>query len=360
LQIDVVRPRELSPARLARWAELQAADIALDTPFLSAEWARAVEAIQGEGSRSVRVAVAHQDGRDVAFFAVRVGSVTAMPAGAPMCDYQGVVAEAGVEIRPRDLIQALGVQRLDFTHMLEDQAPFAAYARGRSMSHVIDVSAGYAAYEAKRRAAGTSVLKDSDKKRRKAERETGPVTFQAFSHSRTDFEKLVAWKRFQFKATGQTDIFQTSWTRRLLDEMFESRDPGFGGALFTLHFGDRLAAVHLHLRGRRTIHGWIIAHDPELERYSPGILLFQDILRWMDGGPYGRLDLGPGDYRFKRDLANQGLWVTHGFVGRPSPASLVRSAAYGVRRAAEALPLGAASELPGKAMRRMDQWRGLR
>jgi CelD/BcsL family acetyltransferase involved in cellulose biosynthesis len=339
---------------------LQAADITLDTPFLSADWARTVETVQGEGARSVRVAVAQQGGRDIAFFPVRVGAFTAMPVGAPMCDYQGVVAEAGIEIPARELIQALGVQRFDFTHMLEDQAPFAAHARGREMSHVVDVAGGYAAYEVERRAAGTSVLKDSDKKRRKAEREVGPATFQAFSHSRTDFEKLLAWKRFQLKATGQTDIFHTSWTRRLLDEMFESRDPGFGGVMFSLHFGDRLAAVHLHLRGQRTIHGWIIAHDPELERYSPGILLFQDILRWMDGGPYTRLDLGPGDYRFKRELGNHGLWVTHGFVGRPSPASLVRSAAYGVRRAAEALPLGAVSELPGKAMRRMDRWRGLR
>ena len=39
--------------------------------------------------------------------------------------------------------------------------------------------------------------------------------------------------------------------------------------------------------------------------------------------------------------------------------ALARRAAYGVRRAAEALPLGRMSALPGKAMRRMDLWRGL-
>jgi hypothetical protein len=50
----------------------------------------------------------------------------------------------------------------------------------------------------------------------------------------------------------------------------------------------------------------------------------------------------------------------HGFVGVPSAASLLREAAYGVRRAAEALPLGAVSALPGKAMRRIDLIRGLR
>jgi CelD/BcsL family acetyltransferase involved in cellulose biosynthesis len=89
-------------------------------------------------------------------------------------------------------------------------------------------------------------------------------------------------------------------------------------------------------------------------------MLFQDILRWMEQTPYSRLDLGAGDYRFKHELANAGQGVTHGFVGLPSPSALVRGAAYGMVRAAEALPLGTASDLPAKAMRRMDQWRGLR
>ncbi len=50
----------------------------------------------------------------------------------------------------------------------------------------------------------------------------------------------------------------------------------------------------------------------------------------------------------------------HGFVGLPSAVSLVREAAYGVRRAVEALPFGPVSALPGKAMRRIDLIRGLR
>jgi hypothetical protein len=38
---------------------------------------------------------------------------------------------------------------------------------------------------------------------------------------------------------------------------------------------------------------------------------------------------------------------------------VVRAAQYQIRRAAEALPLGQLSAMPGKAMRRMDLWRGL-
>jgi CelD/BcsL family acetyltransferase involved in cellulose biosynthesis len=80
----------------------------------------------------------------------------------------------------------------------------------------------------------------------------------------------------------------------------------------------------------------------------------------MEQTPFKVLDLGAGDYRFKQQLANRHRLVAHGFVGRPSPLSLLRSAQYGIRDAAERLPLGSLSEIPGKAMRRLDQWRGLR
>jgi CelD/BcsL family acetyltransferase involved in cellulose biosynthesis len=359
LEIEVLRPQELSASRVARWAELQAADIVLDSPFLSPQWARAVEQSQSKSAHEFRVVVGRENGRDVAFLPLRAGGATAMPVGAPMCDYQGVVAEAGVEIDPRAFIRAAGVQRFDFSCMLESQAAFAPFARGHDLIHVIDVANGYDAYAAERKEAGSGALKDLDKKRRKVERELGEVRFTAHSRSRAEFDQLVAWKSAQFGATGQTDIFKAGWTRRLIGDLFESRDPDFGAILFTLHIGDRLAAAHLHMRGRRTIHGWLISHDHEFDRYSPGVLLFQDILRWMDGTPYQRLDLGPGDYQFKRQLANAGQYVTHGFVGLASPAALLREAAYGVRAAMEALPLGKASELPGKAMRRLDVIRGL-
>jgi len=188
----------------------------------------------------------------------------------------------------------------------------------------------------------------------------GEARFTARSTDRAIFDRLMELKRDQYRATGQTDVLAAGWTLRLLEDLFALDLPGYGGALFTLHLGDQLAAMHFHLMGETTIHAWMIAHEAALERYSPGLILFQDILRWMDDQPYDRLDLGYGDYRFKRELSNLQRPLIHGFVGVPSAASFFREAAYGVRRAAEALPLGVVSELPGKAMRRIDLIRGLR
>lgn len=212
----------------------------------------------------------------------------------------------------------------------------------------------------RRKRARSSVLKDTDRKRRRIEREMGPLRFTAMSRASTDLDRLIDLKRTQMRTTHQTDVLGVAWTQRLVDQLFESRDPDFGGALFTLHAGDRLAAVHFHLRSRHTIHGWLIAHDHEFERYSPGLLLFQDILKWMDESPYRRLDLGCGGYRFKRELSNVQQDIGYGFVGLPSAATLFRTVAYGVRDAAENLPLGRVSALPGKAIRRLDILRALR
>jgi CelD/BcsL family acetyltransferase involved in cellulose biosynthesis len=360
VQIDLIRPDELTAEQAALWSAWQAADPALDTAFLAPEWVRAVERAHRGDPSHLGVAVLRDAGEVCGFLALKFGTVTALPAGAPMCDYQGLVMRPGAAITPRELVGGLGLHRLDFTHWIAEQAAFEPHMRGVCRSHIIDVTDGYAAYEAERRAAGTGVLKDIDKKRRKVERELGEVRFTPVSRSSSDFDQLLAWKREQLHRTHQTDIFAPAWTRTLLADLFDSRDPDFGGALFTLHIGEKLAAAQFNLRASQGLHCWIIAHDPGLERYSPGMLMFQDIVRWMEATPYSRLDLGPGDVRFKLQMANAGRDVGHGFVGVPSPATLMRTAVYRVRQAAESLPLGRVSELPGKAMRRMDQWRGLR
>jgi CelD/BcsL family acetyltransferase involved in cellulose biosynthesis len=302
----------------------------------------------------------HDQGRPMGFMAAKAGAMTAMPVGAPMCDYQGLVAEAGVVFDPMQMVRALGVGRFDFCHMLEGQAPFESHIKGRQPSFSILMPEGYDAYAAARRETGVTALRDTDKKRRKMEREAGTPVFAAFSRSRADFDQLLAWKRAQWKATGQTDVLAAGWTSKLVRDLFHSRDPDFGGILFTLHVGERLVAAQFNLRAHGAINSWLIGHDPDFERWSPGMILFQDILRWMTDTPYWRLDLGAGDYRFKRELSNCVVPVGHGFVGAASPQAVMRHAAYAVRQAAEALPLGRMSELPGKAMRRLDLIRGLR
>jgi CelD/BcsL family acetyltransferase involved in cellulose biosynthesis len=360
LKIDVFPALELPAEVRAAWSAAQAGEARFDSPFLSPLWAQAVARAQGPAS-DVKVAVQHDKaGQPAAFLAVRKRGSTAMPVGAPMSDYQALVTRDGFRADPRAMLRALGVSRYDFCHMQAEDPAFQGHARGQDVSWVVEVADGYAAYEAERKAAGVGALKDIDKKRRKAEREVGPARFTALSDSRADYD---AADRLEARPAGRHRPDRPVQDR--LGHAADGRaagDPGpdFGGGLYTLHLGDELAAVHFHLRGGGTIHGWLIAHDPKFERYSPGLLLFQDILKSLDAGPYKRLDLGAGDYRFKRELSNRQQGVMFGFLGAPSVSTLARTAAYGLREVAESLPLGPVSALPGKAMRRIDVLRGLR
>jgi CelD/BcsL family acetyltransferase involved in cellulose biosynthesis len=265
-----------------------------------------------------------------------------------------MIAAADLELDPRALVSAFGVGRLDFDKLLVRHARFAPFVRGEANAFVIDLRGGFDAYEADRRAAGSDILRDAAKKRRQLAREKGEVLFTSGSTDRAAFDQLIAWKRAQYRATGQTDIFEAGWPLELLKALLASEDPACRAQLFTLHAGGRLAAAHLALTGRTLAHAWFIAHDPDCGRWSPGSILIAEVARWAAETGLAELDLGAGAYRFKTSFANQLRPVGYGFVGRPSAASLSRSAAYGARTLAEALPLGAASALPAKAMRRLD------
>lgn len=358
MTIDLVRPLDLGADDIAAWTSLQG-DGPMASPFLSPHWCRAVARVGGPDAERAKVAVVREGGEAKAFLSARTGRVTAMPVGAPMNDYQGLVAAGDFQVEPRRLVSALGVQRLDFTSLMIEAPGFSNAVRGRAVSHVIDLRQGYDAYAADRQAAGTDILKDCAKKRRKLEREQGEVVFTAESLSQHDFEKLIAWKRAQYAETGQTDILGVGWPLKLLKSLFEREDPALRGVLFTLHAGGKLAAAHYALCTPKIAHAWFIAHDDDLQRYSPGVVLITEVMRWAAARGMAEVDLGPGDYRFKISLANRQREVGHGFVGRLSPATALRAAEYEVRRLAESLPLGRALALPGKAMRRMDLWRGL-
>jgi CelD/BcsL family acetyltransferase involved in cellulose biosynthesis len=361
MEFNVVTPQQMTAADVSAWCALQAVS-GRTSPFLSPFWVQACAAVPGPDQPCARVVILRQAGEAVGFIPVRVRGGTAGPVGAPLCDYQAVVGHADLEVDLRRLLGALRVGRLDFTSLLADQRAFARGVRGVAQSQVIDLCDGYDAYAAARRGAGTDILQDTAKKRRKLEREQGAAVF-AVSRDVADFDQLIAWKRAQYRASGQTDIFQAGWTDALLRALFErpaDDDPSsFGGAFFTLHVDGKLAAAHFALRQGGGLHAWFIAHDDAFARYSPGVILINEILKWAPANGLHEVDLGPGDYRFKHSLANVKRDVAHGYIGRPSAAALARDAAYRVRATAEALPLGRFSALPGKAMRRLDLLRSL-
>jgi len=345
VDIVAVRPSELSRDDVALWSAFQAGQGDLSSPFLSAHWPRYVEMAETSAASRVRVAVIRDGGRTRGFLPVAIRGGIATAAGAPVCACQGVVAEPGLALDAGLLINALGVSRIDIAQAPLSQAAFAPHLRSLGTSWIARLPFGYDVYAADK-ALESNILETLDRRRQIADRDAGGVLFTPVSRALSDFTRLGIWRHENHVRAGKIDAFAALWAQQLLHELFSSRDPSFGGALFTLHFGDTLAAAQFHLMGGQTIHAWLGAQNPAFDRHSPTLLLTQEILRWMDDTAYTALNLGPGGAAHLRRLANDGCDIGRGFVGRPGGAALLR-------RAARSLPLGAVSGLPARALRRM-------
>ena len=129
MKIDVFPALELPAEVLAAWSAAQAGSARLESPFLSPRWAQAAARAQGLAC-AVKVAVQRDpSGEPAAFLAVRKRGSTAIPVGAPLSDYQALVARDGFRPDPRAMLRALGVSRYDFSHMLADDPAFQGHAR---------------------------------------------------------------------------------------------------------------------------------------------------------------------------------------------------------------------------------------
>jgi CelD/BcsL family acetyltransferase involved in cellulose biosynthesis len=353
VRLETIHPRELNASDAALWRAHQLNDPALQSPYLTPEWAKLI----GEARDDARVCVI-QDGAGF-FGAQRLSRFAAMGLGAPISDYQGVVGLPDLPIDRADLCRALHVGRIDITHAPAGQSLLRGAVAGREGSWIVDVAGGRDLYEAALKQRRSEFVRQTDKKRRKFEREHGDLVFRAQSAERADFETLLAWKNAQLKRSGQPAIWEAPWVAKTLNDCFETRDTQFGGALFTLSVKGQLAAGAFCLRSARVLHFWLLAHDNAYEAFSPGVQLARWIAGWAGDNGIGEIDFGPGDYQFKRQLSTGQRMLERGVVAGASWSAAVRRLEHKVREHIERLPQPRLAELPGKAMRRLDLMRAL-
>lgn len=348
VSVRVLAPADLSATEVADWHRLLAVNPALNSPYLTPEYAQLVAAVRPHDSR---VAVVEEAGVIIAFLPFRLHGGIALPLGAPMCDVQGLIVAPDKRIDIPALLQGMGVSRFDADHWLGAQGHMLSAAYEVKQAHILDMSAGFATYQAARAEAGSKLFQRVAKKARKIERELGPIRI-GVSCDAGDFAQLLAWKEAQYTATRTVNIFNWPWTKAVLQRAFETETPAFSGKLYTLHIGDHLAAAAFNLATPDVLHAWFVAYDTALSAHSPGQILFVKMAEHAAGTGIKILDLGAGDYRFKTELASGHVDVVAGSLGR---ARWSMAASRGV----SALPLGAVSRLPSRVMRRLDMYRTL-
>jgi CelD/BcsL family acetyltransferase involved in cellulose biosynthesis len=322
LEVTVVKGGALAPELHARWASLQEESPEYASPFFRPEFTASVAAVRDD----VFVAQIRSAGVVAGFFPfqrTRLGF--GYPVGGGRSNYQGAVVDPRLEWDARSLVRASGLRAYAFHHMLASQGAFRSYQASRSPSSVIDVSRGYDVYLAGRRAAGSEIVAQTERKSRKLEREIGPLQFEPESTDRDLLRLLMRWKSDQYVRTGLVDQFAIGWNVALIEDIHGTTEPDFAGMLSVLRAGDRVAAVVFGMRSRDTWHYWFPTYDRELGPYSPGVILLMRITQEAARRGMRIVDLGKDDAVYKTRFRTGVIDVAEGqVVPSSSLAALVR------------------------------------
>jgi CelD/BcsL family acetyltransferase involved in cellulose biosynthesis len=321
MRISVVRPSELTAAELAQWRRMQHDSVYLQNPFLSCEFALAVDRIRDDA----HVGVLEQDGKIVGFFPYQLRSRrVGGPIGAGLSDCQGIIHAPGLQWDPQALLRGCDLAVWEFDHLIADQAPFAPYHVVRERSPIMDLADGYEAYLAGRRRANKETVTTTFRKQRKMEREIGPVRFEFDVRDIHALEILMRWKSAQYRRTCRKDRFSRPWIVQLVSSLFATRTRECTATMSMLYAGDHPVAAHLGLRSQSVLSYWLPAYDIAFGTYSPGLLLCFLLAEAAAAQGVRHVDLGKGHMRYKESLKSRDLAIAEGWVERRSLTALVR------------------------------------
>ncbi|MCC6145816.1 MAG: hypothetical protein IT368_18570, partial [Candidatus Hydrogenedentes bacterium] len=190
-----------------RWAAVQASRPALASPYFCPQFTHAVAQVRDDAF----VLVDESNGSPLFFPFQRSSLGRGRPIGGALNDCQGIVA-ADDHFDLAEVLASARLQSFEYDHVVAGQAPFAPWHRHHDVSPRMDLADGYEAYLADRKAAGTELISQILRKRRKLEREHGPLRFDLNDPDSRAFEKLREWKSAQYRASGLTDVLSFPWT----------------------------------------------------------------------------------------------------------------------------------------------------
>ena len=292
---------ELPSELIALWTALHERKHLELGPLLHPGYVRAVSAVRSD----VEVGVLETDGDVQGFFPFQRSSLgVARSVGGRLCGQSGAVLRPDATWSPRAFARAVGLRAIRLRNSSTADEVLRPFQGPSASAPYMDLSRGFDAYR-EESLAESSLLRQVERRSRKAERDIGPIRFEWQATDPSVFQTLLDWKAAQRRETRSPNVLDLPWARTLAERLRDQRDPCFGGVLSALWFGDTLAAAQLSIRSRRVLHYLIPAYNVELARFSPGIVCLVHVAHacaCAEG--IERIELGIGDARFKERSCN--------------------------------------------------------
>ncbi len=236
----------------------------------------------------------------------------AAPIAGTFSDLEGGVYRNEYHLDPFRLLRHLRLGQWHYRNWLADQEPFGAWAASRFLSPVIDLTEGWNAYCQYIRSRGSEILKRTEQKRRKVNRELGTIRYELDWPDVATLHQALAWKQQWAESKGIYNAIDEPWHRPMLERLIDYHDGVFRGQMACLLINNRPAAVTLMIRNKRVVALWFGAFDRRYASYSVGAICDYELLRAAADHGIQSIELGRGDERYKRQLANRSIPVVEG------------------------------------------------
>lgn len=349
MQVERKTLNDVTAAERAAWHAFQQADPALRGPYFRLEYAEAVACRR----RGASVLVARDDQGPLAFLAIEAGGLAARPLGGPISDLHGVIVRPGIELDFQAFAHGAGLALFGFDGVPGGERALSGLSDESEPWRYVDLSEGAQAWRKDARKRSNS-FKRLNGKWNKLERAFGEVEITVDSRCEAAFDQLWAWKSRQYRESGHHDLARMAWFRDLMEDFFTRPEAEFRGVLSTLSCQGRPIAAHFGIMADGVLHYWFPAYDPLAHRFSPGLLLLDGLCDRHAEMEIGRIDLGPGDYRYKQEFANREFALHSGLAGA-GPVHAAARILGEVDRQLSSLPLKGFETVPRRAVRKLDR-----
>jgi CelD/BcsL family acetyltransferase involved in cellulose biosynthesis len=315
---EVERASTLSERDADAWRAFCAAEPSWRNPLLGPDFARLV----GETREDARVAVLRRDGEPFGFLPFhRRPDGRARPIGAAFSDYHALVTAPGEAVDGPQALAAAGITGLRTSGLIDPRAAFPELGDSDERGFIIELQGSAQQHRQRLRAANPKRYKNWGRLRNKLEREVGQVALTPDDVCPEALDRLIAWKRQQFRDTGCHDVLRPQWAQALFLAAFARREGPLRGVMITLRAGGRLAAGVFGVASGGVMHVWLSAIDRELAACGPGQVLMLMAPEALEALGLRALDLGPSYAHYKAPFATgqvplrEGLAIAAGHAG---------------------------------------------
>lgn len=354
MKFEIIQGKELSDDLVCLWTEIQESNAELSNPYFCPEFTMTLAKVRED----VRIALFQDGNETVGFlpFHYSRGGI-ARPIGLGLSDYHGVIARSDTNWTADQFMRGCKIVRWEFDHLLASQKQFADRHVNVSTSPIIDVSHGFASFEASLDKSGRKQFKEAQRKSKKFESEMGPLKFTIHSKEKSILHQMFKWKSLQCQQSGTVDYFALDWCTDLIERIHEKQDSHFGGILSCLHAGDQLAAVHFVMYSPKVWHSWFPAYNNDLQQYSPGLILLYEMISAAADKGINHIDLGKGLSLYKKRVMTGGIPVAEGCLEIPSLLNQARYLRNKLELWSQRSALKPILRIPGRIIKTMERKR---